>query len=225
MFCEKNKIISAVACCLLTGVMVTACSDYGGEYLGKGSSEPVERTYRITEKHLYHIGDSIDLMVPLPGNEKNIFIQYTVNSVTLYSTPTEAGVTKEQINMVDYPKNLNLSIEEIMNSPMIVADMTITNVNDEDPTVSRFCLVEKKENGEIEGISTPCYYSQGEDVGGAKYYHYTLLPGQSTDMKMGWYINPQDYKFESIYLTDNLNGDEEITNYVDLGLAESGGIK
>lgn len=188
----------------------------------KGDEKVVEQTYKMTETQIHSIGDLIDKVDPIPENEKNVSVQYKINSATLYTTPAEAGIHENQIARVEYQKNLEkgieLSKEEVMQSPMIIVDVTITNINEEDPTISMFHLVERKAKGHVEDIGSPCYYSMGQEVDSQKYMHFSLLPGQNIDMKIGWYINPEDYALKTIYLTDNLNGDEKRTNYVNLGL-------
>ena len=127
---------------------------------------------------------------------------------------------KEEIMpIIEYPKSgVLVSVDEAMNSPMLILDVTVTNVNSEDCNISIFQLVEKGKDNEVIWIGSPCYYSEGKDVESSKYYHFPLLPAQSVNMKIGWYINPDDCDLGKIYLTDNLNGGEEYTSYVNLKL-------
>lgn len=230
---SKTRKTCKMITIMLSGVLVVSmmgCSSKSENY-GKGKDEPIERTYQITDKHSYQIGDKVEKILPLPENEKNVSIRYVVNDAKIYANPTEAGIAQEQIiPKIEYQKRMleggdSVTREEAMKSPFVLVDITITNVNDKEPNVSVFSLVSKKEKENEEDkedlmiIGTPCYYSQAkEEMESQKYWDFSLLPGESTTMKIGWYVNLEDCTPESIFLTDNLYGDEKWTGYVDLGL-------
>lgn len=226
MILKKINHVTRGLCCVVGLLAITGCSNIG-ENMGKGSDDVVEKIYTLKEESVYEIGDTIDKIVPIPENEKNVSLRYTVNNVRMYSNPTEAGIHEGEIGMVEYEKyalqGIEVKSEDVMHSPVILIDMTITNINEDAPSISTFALVEKNANGEIEAIGLPCYYSLGEEIGSSKYFHFNLLPGQSTDVQVGWHINPDIFDLESVYLTDNLYSNEEFTAYVDLEL--TGGVQ
>lgn len=213
----KLRIFSVLC---VSSILLTGCSQVVGINTKKDDTTIVDdQKYYVSEEHEYQLGEEIERKEPLPENDKNISIRYKVNNATLYDTPSKAGIKKEQI-MTNISMNLDKSLtsENVMNGQMLLLDMTITNVNCDDFSIAVFSLVEKQEDNEMMWVGYPCYYSEGKDAQSSKYYHYSLLPGQSVDMKIGWYVGSGNFKLQNLYLTDNLNADEEIISYVDLGL-------
>ena len=210
-----HRNYSFIFCIALILISITGCSK-----ISKGKGKTIEQKYYVNQEREVQLGDIVEKKEPLQGNEENISIRYTVNQATLYNNPTEASVRKEEIMpIIEYPKSgVLVSVDEAMNSPMLILDVMVTNVNSEDCNISIFQLVEKGKDNEVIWIGSPCYYSEGKDVESPEYYHFPLLPAQSVNMKIGWYINPDDCDLGKIYLTDNLNGGEEYTSYVNLKL-------
>lgn len=215
-YVKKFSIVSV-------SMLVLLCSGCA-EWKKKWESENgimYENQISIEEEQIHHIGEEIARVCPTMENEENVSMNYMIEKVTMVSDFEEIGIREEQVMAsIEYIKNgdfMTITSEDMKKNPMLILDIKITNVNEEDPNISTFTLVKRK-GDEIEQFTSPCYYSLGKDIKEEEYYHFSLEKGDTTDVRVGYYIDKEEERLEDVMLTDNYGGDDEITNYVDLGL-------
>lgn len=216
----------AKSCAIFLGISLIVLSCTGcAEWRKKWESETgkiYEDQISLNKEQIHKIGEEVHLFSPTEEDAENVAMNYVIKSATLYQNPSEAGIEEKKILYpIEYYSNLleegeSITPEDVQNHPMLILEMEITNISEDDPTIGRFSLI-KDVKGEILQLTYPCYYSLGEDTAESEYYHYKLEKGQKTELKMGYYIMPEE-QLEDIMLTDNYGGDEKITNYVDLDL-------
>lgn len=208
---------------LLVGISVTGCTQIS--FWGKGIGEPKKTEYKLRDDNVFVLGEEIELMQLTEDDEQQSVARYMVKSAKVYASPVNAGLTKEQIIRVDdqraIMKGEDVTLEQIIESPILIIDMVITNEDQEEFNVSNFVLVEMQENLDMEVISSACYFSGGmhmEESGVDHYYHYVLAPGESAEIKLGYYLGADTYKLSDLFLADRAYAEENLIHYVELGL-------
>ena len=122
--------------------------------------------------------------------------EYQIKEVNLISSFKDSGFDVEDLaDELDYNAKefRSLKKEEILNSPILVVTMKVKNINHEDFSIGGLYLVyDKKEEG-VCFSATPAYVEGAKEREESQFYHLNLLKGEERELKVGWYLNKDDF--------------------------------
>lgn len=194
----------------------------GKENGGKGKYVDVENTFKIGKKKVNHLGEKIKIAQPTARDDKNIGYESVVQKAIIVNTPAEEGITTDKLLAASYYKTqeepISIEVEKSAESNMVLCDLDITNINVDEHNISTFSLVSEDEKKEMQLVGYPTFFSNAQSSDSSKYYHFTLLRGQTLSVRIGWYIDLDDYERENLYLAANFGGDEDYVSYIKLEL-------
>lgn len=223
-------ILSILCVCVLASVLVGCASLKGkitgsGQTGGKPAGTVVLANRSITKKQTKRVGEPFDAMSLRNKNDKYVLWECTVQKAKLYSKPSEAGIDTNKLIQCDYyknpddPKTIPTSVSA--DSMMLLCDIEIKNIADDQPNVTELTLVSKNSKGDAEIVAFPNYFSQPENPK-TKYYSLNLAKGSTKTVQVGWYINLNDFKKESLYLAmgydTGMEDGSSVATYVKLDL-------
>lgn len=231
IFMKEKVFTRLLAITLFYMVSFSGCSfENGINYAGKGSDTQIieRKDILIDEKNnLFHLGDEVEEhLMKHETNAEYVANRYRVNSAKLYDSASDVDDVKGKLLDVDCYLKLDpekpkfFHGEELASRRFLYCDLTIYNENDDDCNISGLSLV-YEQDGVCQMVGSPAYFSASKDSE-QDVYAYTLLPGQSLDVQIGWCVDPdllQIRDFDSSHLYLQIPSIEEIGNqFIDLGL-------
>lgn len=180
-----------------------------------GKSEKTTNGSELLQDKVLQLGETEPLCFPTTDDPERIGIECTVNSAKLYNTPEEAGLEEAEL-LTD--EDLLYDIETRMPAlpvdtsklSFLLCDVSIKNINLDlgELNITELQVAGLMPDGkELRSTGLPAYFSEAADEkDGPKYYHLDIPAGQSADVKIGWWIDLEQYKKENLYVTYNLGG-------------------
>lgn len=158
---------------------------------------------------------------------------YTINKAEQFTDYVQAGISKDELNPVvegdvlDEQGNLKSGVK------LIVVEMTIENICvGAERNITSFSLLCADSAEDISDDTDvidffeapiPVYFSnpngQREGDNWKDYYFYNLPAGQSKNVKVGWYIDTDQFDLSKLYLVYNRYNDE-YKKYVKIEFAD-----
>lgn len=190
------------------------------------TSEP--ETKDVLPNNIRKMGEDVSERDVQNGKAIPDALVYTVEKATLFTDIAEVGISQDAMQP---------SVEEFLDEngemkssvKFLVVEMTVKNVSAlPERNITSFqllCADSTKETSdrttEIDffDLPYPSYFSNpsGSKVGDdwKQYYDYSLPVGQSKDLKVGWYVDLEQYDPSNLYLVFN-RGHDEFENFVKL---------
>lgn len=181
----------------------------------EGKSEKTTNGSELLQDKVLQLGETEQLCFPTIDDPERIGIECTVNAAKLYNTPEEAGLEEAELLtdtdlLYDIETRLPVSPLDTSKLSFLLCDVSIKNINLDlgELNITELQVAGLKPDGkELRSTGLPAYFSEAADeVGGPKYYHLDIPTGQSVDVKIGWWIDLEQYKKENLYVTYNLGG-------------------
>jgi hypothetical protein len=201
--------------------MLSACSSASGRHesgktdgkglaidYGKGNDETPSKQEFLDGNKIFDIGEAVTATDAIPENPDNPGIQYTARKAQLWSSPEEAGISREQ--MQERQESYNLSTGEpefwtIDDSGFLLCDVNLKNMNDlnaRDAHIGALSLVNvAPSTKEVTLVGYGVYFSKSKnDPKGDRFQHYALPKGKSMDAQVGWLVDLKQYNPKNLYL-------------------------
>ena len=195
--------------CLLiffSSLLLVACK---GEILGRidgryeDKAKSSEEVIEVVENKEYIHADNIIkekeqfTEYSREGNQSKAVAEYQIKEVNLMPSFRESGLDDEDlVDSLDYCVGKEVSSvkkEELLNSSILVVTMKVKNINHEDFSIGGLYLVyDKKEEG-VCFSATPAYVEGAKEREESQFYHLNLLKGEERELKVGWYLNKDDF--------------------------------
>lgn len=230
------KAVSGIFAVLFLFMSLTACSSINSDrqikdYKDKGNQSEIARpdpdaTPVPEEREVSNFaGIGEEIWEPDIQNGKEIpdALVYTVNKTTLFSDIAEAGIVQE--DMVPFIEDSLLDEKGELKSGVkfLLFEMTVKNIRAEPMrNITSLNLLYADSITEISDktstmsfldLPCPAYFSNpsGSRVGDEwkEYYTYNVPVGQSKNIKVGWYVDLDQYDQSNLYLIFNRDNDEE----------------
>lgn len=225
MAVNRKKIILTIVTIGAVCIFTSACSKIGniGQF-SKENGESNERPQRLQEDKLHSLGEAALLADPTKQNPQLKGAEYTVHTAALYENPEAAGIDTSQV-LTGGDTHYDLETGEptepdVSKADFFLCDVTIKNIRLEYMNItdlSFVCALEGSE--ELKMVGYPAYFSKPEEVeDSTDYYNFNLPADQSIDAKVGWWVDLEECRKESLYLMFNYGGDKEYQEYWELDL-------
>lgn len=195
-------------------------------------AEPEKK--EVSSGSIAEIGEAVSEIDVQNGELIPDALVYTINKAEQFDDHAQAGISEDEMNpfvegfVFDEQGKLKPSVK------FVVVDMTVENIRAElDRNITSFSLLCADSDEDISDDTTeinffdvpiPCYFSNpsGSKVGDnwKEYYFYRLPVGQSKDLKVGWYIDTDQYDLSKLYVAFN-RYDEEYQKFVKIEFTKS----
>lgn len=224
------KMCICICCC---AILLVGCAMESPEDVKKRAEKNAAEKEALvvdTESDIYYeLGENIEIMEPGNDQTDHVAFEYTVNSATIYNSPSEIGIEKESLaKTVSYYKGLqpempeSIEPETTINSKFLLCDITIKNINSQMNNITVFSLTYENENKELVMVGFPVYFSNPMNME-SKYYDYELLEGQSMTVQVGWMVDKDVLEVDEIdekrlFLVQQFGSDAKYMKTIALGL-------
>lgn len=188
-----------------------------GTQIMTGLTEDQAQQVVVPPEQLGKMGESIGAMEVRDGNAVPEALFYTINKATMFDNFEMAGIEPDAMGSLLTDEDLTDENGELKPSvKFLLIELTVQNVSadaERNITDLRILSVEtgslSDKNTEASFFevypSTPAFFSNptGKRVGDdwKEYYDYKLPAGQSKNLKVGWYVDTEQYDEQNLYLT------------------------
>ncbi|MCL2083309.1 MAG: hypothetical protein FWH04_08780 [Oscillospiraceae bacterium] len=246
----KRAMVNIVATILLFA-SVTACNSIKsvfdnepqghqqeGDVQQKGQEDihtPIPDEIQFPDKkevpsdNILNVGDIVSEIDVENGKLIPDALAYTVEKATLFSGITEAGISQDALvhfvegDVLDEDGNPKPGVRFVLVELAVKNKSALAERN-----ITSFQLL-SAEPGESATDSMnffdlpyPAYFSNATRTGnGSEYYAYNLPVGQNKNLKVGWYVDTNEYDTSDLYLVFNRDVDEH-EKFVKLDFQQEG---
>lgn len=165
------------------------------------------------------MGEPIGAMDLQDGNIVADALFYTINKAAIFDNYEMAGIEPDAMGSIFTDENLTDADGGLRPGiKFLLIEITVQNVSavpEQNISELRMLSVENgsgvSENTEVSLCeaypSTPAFFSNptGKRIGDdwKEYFNYKLPAGQSKTLKVGWYVDTEQYDVQNLYLTFN----------------------
>ena len=233
-----NQVILGIVTTVMLCMFMTACNTKEGEpevdYKSKvqstdiitlGPDAPAEPEKKeVLSTNISKMGEEVSEIDVQNGEVIPDALIYMVNKVTVFNDIYEADIDQDE--MPPYMEGLERALDENgevkPSVKFLLIEITVKNVRAlPDRNITSVDLLSADSSKEISNevseigffeLPPPDYFSNpsGKRVGDdwKEYYGYSLPVGQSKNLKVGWYIDLDEFALSNLYLVFNRYNDE-----------------
>lgn len=213
--CSSEKIIS-----LLSADRNVKDTSDGGDGL--------KMTYTQDEANHHKLGDTFEVVYPMQENRDNIGFECTVVSADYYSSALDEKIDQSKmISSTEYylyeePKIVEEN--EYSQYGMVMCKIKIKNINmPEDYNITGFACVSVDEDENVHEISLPVYFDAlDRSKKNGEFYHCKIPVGEEREMVVGWLVETNQYRLDTLKIQVPYAADDEYIHYVSLNLQSEG---
>lgn len=188
-----------------------------GTQIMPGLTEDQAQHFDMPPEQLGKMGEPVGAMEVQNGNAVPDALFYTINKATMFDNFEAAGIESDA--MGSFLTDEDLTDENGDPKPgvkLLLIELTVQNVSaDQERNITALRIL-SAETGSSSNENTdasffevypsePAYFSNptGKRVGDdwKEYYDYKLPAGQTKTLKVGWYVDTEQYDEQNMYLT------------------------
>lgn len=183
----------------------------------EGESVESSAGKEFRQDKVLQLGETASLGFPTVDNPKRIGAECTVNAAKLYNNPKEAGLDEKKVLtdagdlLYDIETEIPVSPLDTSKLSFLLCDVSIKNISLDlgELNITMLNVAGLTSDGkELRHTGLPAYYSEAvHEISDRHFYDFDIPAGQSVDIKIGWWIDLEQYKKENLYVIYNFGGD------------------
>lgn len=201
----------------LSDVSQNEASKEAGTQIMPGLTEDQAQQVIVPSEQLKKMGEPIGAMAIQNGEAVADALFYTVNKATMFKNIEAAGIDIDAMDSTNADESLLDENGELKpDVKFLLIELTVQNVRDDPERNITDMRILSAETSSFSATNTeasffelypsvPAYFSNptGKRVGDdwKEYYDYKLPAGQTKTLKVGWYVDTEQYDEQNLYLT------------------------